>query len=114
MDTFTAIVLGALAAGFLWFVCAAWLARKLPIDRIIDKRRNQKWAVQINIEEHDLPQMLAAANEYRRKRGREEVSLEQLHGQVQHDLRAQIAEEAGKQLRAKTVHGNPSRERRGF
>src|SRR5437588_9493997 len=43
MDIFTAIVLGALAAGLLWVVWAGWLARKLPLDAIIDKRRNEKW-----------------------------------------------------------------------
>ena len=114
MDTLAAITLGAIAAGALWVVFAAWLVRKLPIDEVIDKRRNEKWAAQMSIEEHDLPQMIAAANEYRRKRGLPEVTLEQLQAQINRDLRDQIAEQARKQLQAQKTHGNLSRERRGF
>ena len=114
MDFFTAIVLGTLGAGFLWFVWAEWVARKLPIDQIIDKRRNERWAAQMAIEEHELPQMLAAANEYRRKRGLPEVNLVELQEQVNKDLRDQIAEQARKQERAKTTHRKLARESRGF
>lgn len=114
MDKFTAIVLGTLTAAVLWVLWAAWLGRKLSLGQIVDKRRNERWATQMMIEEHDLPQMLAAANEYRRKRGLEQVTLEQLHGEVRQDFRAQIAEEARKQRRAKVVHGSHGRERRGF
>jgi hypothetical protein len=114
MDLFTAIVLGAITAGVLWVVCAGWLSRKLPIDQILDKRRNEKWAAQLSIEEHELPQMLAAANDYRSKRGLPEVSVAQLHAQVGTDLREQIADQARKQLQAKAAHGNLARERRGF
>jgi hypothetical protein len=114
VDTFTAIVLGALAAGCLWMVWAGWLARKLPLDQILDRRRNEKWATQLAIEEHEVPQMLAAANEYRRKRGLPEVNLGEFQAQVNQDLRDQIAEQARKQHRARTTHGNLARERRGF
>ena len=114
MDTFAAIVFGSLTAAFLWVVWAGWLARKLPIDELIDKRRNKKWAAQMEIEEHELPQMLAAANDYRRKRGLPDVTVAQLHAQVDKDLRDQIAEQARKQQRAQQTRANPTRERRGF
>jgi len=114
MDIFTAIVLGALAAGLLWVVWAGWLARKLPIADIVDKRRNESWAAQLMVEEHELPQMLAAANEYRRKRGLPEVTAAQLQGQVNEDLREQITAQARKQRQARHVRHNLARERRGF
>jgi hypothetical protein len=114
MDTFAAIIFGSVAAGLLWLVWLGWLTRKQPIDHLIDKRRNEQWAAQMNVDEHDLPQMIAAANEYRRKRGLCDVSLAQLHAQVGRDLHDQIAEQASKQRRAQATHGNVTRERRGF
>jgi hypothetical protein len=42
----------------------------------------REWAAQLDIEEHELPQMLAAANDYRRKRGLPEVTVAQLQAQV--------------------------------
>jgi hypothetical protein len=71
VDTFTAIVMAALTVGVLWILWAAWLGRRLSLSQLVDKRRNERWGLQMTIEEHDLPQMLAAANEYRRKRGLE-------------------------------------------
>ena len=114
MDVFAAIVLGVLAAGVLWFVWAGWLARNRPIDEIIDRRRNEKWAAQLAVEEHELPQMLAAANDYRRKRGLPEVTAAELQAQVNKDLREQIADQARKQRKAHETRGNLARERRGF
>jgi hypothetical protein len=114
MDFFTAIVLGTLAAGTLWVVWAGWLTRKLPIGDVIDKRRNEKWAAQLEVEDHDLPQMIAAANQYRAKRGLPAVTIEQVRGQVYGDLREQILGDAKKQLRAKVTHTRRAREQRGF
>jgi hypothetical protein len=108
------IVLSPLAFGVLWLVGAAWLTRKLPIDHLIDKRRNEKWATQLKLEEQELPQMLAAANDYRRKRGLPEITVAQLQAQTNKDLREQIAEQAHKQQRAQRTHVPSVRERRGF
>jgi hypothetical protein len=115
MDKFTTIVLIALTAGVLWLVCAAWLSRMLPIADVIDKRRNEKWAAQLSIEEHDIPQMIDAANTYRRRRGLPEVTVEELRAQVGGDLHEQVLKEATKQLRAQTSRpANLVREQRGF
>ncbi len=100
MDTFAAIILGSIVAGLAWVTYLGWLTRNQPVDELIDKQRNQKWAAQLDIDEHDLPQMIAAANEYRRKRGLADVTIEQLQAQVDTDLRDQIHQQASKQRRA--------------
>jgi hypothetical protein len=52
------------------------------------------------VEERDIPQMLAAANEYRRKRGQPEVTPEEFGAQVEDEQR-QLLRQAEKQIRAK-------------
>ena len=90
MDTFSAIVFVSLAAGLLWIVLVGWVSRGRPVGQLIEKCRDEQWAAQMDVEEHDLPQMVAAANGYRRNRGLTEVTLAQVQAQVGRDLRDQI------------------------
>jgi hypothetical protein len=114
MDPFAAIILGCVVAGIAWVVLVGWLSRGRPIDELIDKHRNERWAAQLDVDDHDLPQMINAANDYRRKRGLPDVTLAQLHEQVGTDLREQIVEQASKQRHAQQTHANRTREQRGF
>jgi hypothetical protein len=69
MDTFSAIVFGSILAAFLVFVLLGWLSRKQPAGEITDKEANSKLGAQAEIEARDVPEMVDAANRYRRKRG---------------------------------------------
>ena len=58
--------------------------------------------------------MVAAANEYRRKRGLPEITVAELQSQVARDVRDQIAEQARKQRPAQQIRAPRVKERRGF
>ncbi len=94
MDTFSAIVFVSLAAGLLWVVLAGWVSRDRPVGELIDKCRDERWSAQMDVEQHDLAQMVAAANDYRRKRGLSPVTLEQVQARAGQDLRDEIVEQA--------------------
>jgi hypothetical protein len=115
MDTFSAIVFGSLLFAFASFVGIGWIWRNRPAADITDRGANQKLAGQIAIEERDVPQMVAASNEYRRKRGRPEVTVEEFRAKIGAE-QAELLDEANKQLRAKSMRPGPAsaRERRGF
>jgi hypothetical protein len=100
MDAFGAIVLTGIAIAFLGFLGVGLIWRSRPASDITDRDRNERWAAQIKVEEHDLPQMLDAANDYRRKRGEDEVTLEEFETKVG-DEQLRILDAANKQLRAR-------------
>jgi hypothetical protein len=100
MDTFSAIVFGGLVLAALAFLAIGYAWRGRPVEEITDRRHNERWATQMKIEERDIPQMLEAANEYRRKRGMRQMTAEEFGAQVeaeQHELLRQ----AEKQLAAR-------------
>lgn len=101
MDPFAAITFGGLLVAFLVFLAIGHAWRGRPVEEITDKRDNEKWAAQMKVEERDIPQMLAAANEYRRKRGLPEVSAEEFGAQIEAEQR-QLLRQAEKQLNART------------
>ena len=113
MDLFSAIVFGTLAASLLVFLLLgrAWQGR--PIADTTDKRANEKWAAQLQIEQHDIPEMLAAANEYRRKRGLREITAQEFNDKLEAE-QVELLHQAEKQLRAQRNDGGADRERRGF
>jgi hypothetical protein len=82
MDMFGAIVLGGFVIAFLGFLGVGLIWRSRPASDITDRDRNERWAAQMKVEEHDLPQMVDAANDYRRKRGEDEVTLEEFESKV--------------------------------
>jgi hypothetical protein len=115
MDVFSAIVFGSLVAAFLTFIGLGMLWRHRPMAEITDKRSNERWATQAAIAEHDIPEMVAASNEYRRKRGRPEVTPEEFKRKIGKEQVATL-DQANKQIRAKARRGfgRRDRERRGF
>jgi hypothetical protein len=100
MDTFSAIVFAGFAIAFLGFVGVGLVWRSRPATDITDRDRHERWAAQMNVEEHDLPQMIDAANAYRRNRGEDEVTLEEFESKVG-DEQLRILDAANKQLRAR-------------
>jgi hypothetical protein len=113
MDAFAAITFGSLLVTFLVLLAIGHAWRGRPIDEITDRGAGEKWAAQARIEERDVPQMLAAANEYRRKRGMPELTPDEFGAQVEDEQR-QLLRQAEKQQRAASRPGGPDRERRGF
>lgn len=100
MDTFSAIVFGALVLTVLAFLAIGYAWRGRPVEEITDRKKNERWATQMKIEERDIPQMLEAANEYRHKRGMREITAEEFGAQVEREQRG-LLRQAEKQLRAR-------------
>jgi hypothetical protein len=113
MDAFAAITFGAFLVAFLVFLALGHAWRGRPMAEITDKGANEKWGAQMAIEERDIPQMLEAANEYRRKRGQPEITPEEFGAQVEDEQR-RLLRQAEKQFRAASRSGESDRERRGF
>src|SRR4051794_40014413 len=117
LDSFTLIVLIGLVVVFGGFFLVGWLFRFRPIAELLDKRANERWAKQIEIEQTDIPQMLAASNAYRRNRGLREVTEDEFRSKVGEEQR-ELLEQADKQIRAErgkqNAAKNAARERRGF
>lgn len=113
MDPFAAITLGGILLALVVFLALGHAWRGRPVEEITDKRANEKWAAQMKVEERDIPQMLTAANEYRRKRGLPEISAQEFGAQVEAEQR-QLLRQAEKQIAARAGAGDQGRERRGY
>jgi hypothetical protein len=100
MDTFSAIVFGGLVLGLLAFLAIGYASRGQPVEEITDRKHNERWATQMKIEEGDIPQMLEAANDYRRKRGMPEITAKEFGAQVEGEQR-ELLRQAEKQLAAR-------------
>jgi hypothetical protein len=104
MDTFAAITLGGLLLVLLVFLGIGYAWRGRPIEELTDRKQNERWAAQMKVEERDVPQMLAAANEYRRKRGLPEITPEEFSAKVESEQR-ELLRQAEKQIRARSSPG---------
>jgi hypothetical protein len=117
VDTFALIVVVGLVVVVGGFFLVGWLYRFRPVAEFLDKRANERWAEQLKIEQSDIPQMVAASNEYRRRRGLPEVTEEEFRAKVGDEQR-ELLLQAGKQIRAergrRRAGRNAARERRGF
>ena len=98
MDPFAAIVVVGIAVVFVTFLALGRLADRRTVAEITDKGRNKALAAQAEIEDRDLPQMVEAANEYRRRQGRHETSLDEVRSRVAGEQRERV-DEAGRARR---------------
>ena len=113
MDPFAAITLGGLVVALLVFLAIGHAWRGRPVEEITDRKGNEMWAAQMRVEERDIPQMLAAANEYRKKRGLPEMSPRQFSAQVESEQH-ELLRQAEKQSEARAGAGDRDRVRRGY
>jgi hypothetical protein len=115
MDTFTAIVSIAVVGMFVGFLVIGLFSRGRSVQDITDKDRHEQWVTQMKVEELDVPQMVSAANDYRRKRGMDEVTVEEFEAKVT-DEQMKILDDANKQLQAHAATGGGAgrAEGRGF
>ena len=90
MDPFVVIVFGGLG---LALAAVLWLGTHPPerfVSEVLNRRDNERWATQLQIESEEVPQMLEAANAYRRARGIPEVPIEHFEAKAAHTQRALI------------------------
>ena len=87
MDAFAIVIFGGIAALVLW----VWiLGRYFPgsgMEQLGMKSAREIVETREELEAEDLQQMLAAHNERRRRRGKAEVSVDDIELQVASDLR---------------------------
>ena len=102
MDVFALIVIGSLLAALAFFFAVGFGTRNQPVSNVIDKKANEKWAAQALIEAGEVPQMVASANEYRRRKGLPELTSADFQQLAQEEQRIAIAQ-AKKHRRAARV-----------
>ena len=92
VDAFSAIVVIGIVVVFGAFVLIGSLADRRRVADITDKKRNRALGAQAEIEDADLPQMVDAANDLRRRQGHREVSLEEVRSRVGEEQIAKLDE----------------------
>lgn len=110
MDTFGAIVLISLAVTVLTLLALGKWSSRSASD-IQNKDRLLRWGVQSEIEGKEIPQMLEAQNEYRRRKGQPEISEDEFRAMIQAE-QVERVRQADRQDQAR-AHAH-DRERRGF
>lgn len=74
MDVFGAVVLCSLLFALAWFVFLGRAGHRT--SDITDRKQREEWGAQAQIEDRDLGQMVDGQNEYRRRDGRDELTVE--------------------------------------
>jgi hypothetical protein len=82
MDTFTLIVFGGLAAFLLTLLWLGFFSGGRSLRDITDKGDDKAIAARLAVEERDIPEMVGAQNEYRRRDGRAELTEQEVRGRV--------------------------------
>jgi FtsZ-interacting cell division protein ZipA len=73
MDAFTLIVLGTIVFVVLVFLAIGFWHPARAME-ITDHDRQERWATQADIEEHEVDEMVEGQNVYRRARGADELT----------------------------------------
>jgi hypothetical protein len=89
MDVFALIVFGGVLLTFLVLLGLGRL-NKQSIGEIAGKSDQRRWGVQAQVKGRDVPEMLEANNESRRRRGKREVSEAEIQAEANRSQRASI------------------------
>jgi hypothetical protein len=81
MDAFMLVWTGVIVVGVLVFLAIAKLNNQRAMD-IADKGNRKKLGEQVAIENRDIEQMVEGNNEYRRRRGEEELTEEGVRASI--------------------------------
>jgi hypothetical protein len=81
MDSFALIVFGGLAALLVTLLALGALSRRRVRD-ITHKGDDEAWAARLRIEQRDIPEMVEAQNEYRRRDRRPELTEREVRERV--------------------------------
>jgi hypothetical protein len=93
MDTFPLIVLGGLLVIVGLLVLLARLYPGTGAD-LLDWQPTRSYETEVELEMQDVEQMIAAQNEYRRKRGESEITEDEFRLDVVRDEARRAAENA--------------------
>jgi hypothetical protein len=96
MDAFALIVIGSIVAVVLVFLAIGFWHPARAME-ITDQDRHKRWAAQADIEEHDIGEMVESQNEYRRARGEDDITEEDVQAAANKRQRESIdrAHDAG-------------------
>ena len=91
MDAFPLIVVGGIAIVVLVLVLVGRFYPGTGAD-LLDWRPTRSYEVELELEEQDVEQMIAAQNEYRRKRGERELTEDEVREEVAKDEIKRLSE----------------------
>ncbi len=74
MDAFIPLTLALLAVLVLVLIGLARAFQGTGVDQILDWKPTRDYETEVELEQDDLQQMIEAQNEYRRKRGKREIT----------------------------------------
>jgi hypothetical protein len=112
MDTFGAIVLISLTVTVLALLAIGKWSSRSASD-IQNKDRLLRWGVQFEIEKKEIPQMLEAQAEYRRRRGQKEISEDEFRAKIEAEQLERVRRADRQQGDEARTHAR-NRERRGL
>ncbi len=93
MDTFPLIVLGGILVIVLVLVLLAQLYPGTGAD-LLDWQPTRSYETEVELEMQDVEQMIAAQNEYRRKRGEQAITEDEFREDVVREEARRAAENA--------------------
>jgi hypothetical protein len=91
VDAFPLIVVGGIAIVVLVLVLVGRFYPGTGAD-LLDWRPTRSYEVELELEEQDVEQMIAAQNEYRRKRGERELTEDEVREEVAKDEIKRLSE----------------------
>ncbi len=92
MDTFAVIVTVGLIVTVAGFLLIGRLADRRRVADISALRPGEASAAQADVEQRDVGQMVEATNDYRRRHGRPDMSVEEVTARVEDEQRARLEE----------------------
>jgi hypothetical protein len=85
MDPFIPLTLGAVILLVLVFMGLARAFESRGVDQLLDWQPTRDYETEIELEQDDVQQMIEAQNEMRRKRGKKEITLDDVQKQAAED-----------------------------
>jgi hypothetical protein len=90
MDAFIPLTLGLLVLLVLVMVGLARAFNGTGVDQILDWKPTRDYETEIELEQDDVSQMIEAQNAMRRRKGKEEISLTDVHKAAEEDERVRM------------------------
>jgi CRISPR/Cas system CMR-associated protein Cmr1 (group 7 of RAMP superfamily) len=90
MDAFIPLTLGLLVLLVLVMVGLARAFNGTGVDQILDWKPTRDYETEIELEQDDVSQMIEAQNEMRRRKGKEDITLADVHKAAEEDERLRM------------------------
>src|ERR1700759_2081723 len=90
MDAFIPLTFGLLILLVLVMMGLARAFQGTGVDQILDWKPTRDYETEIQLEQDDVSQMIAAQNEMRRRKGKKEIDLEDVHRAAEEDERIRM------------------------